>query len=122
MVYQSRVTRSITAALFALGLGLGIAPLGCNSECEFAIIPKTESCPTGCSTINRQDIAEGFICADYDCSTENPCAMGFQCVAVGKPVCLPSCEEDTDCEDGLVCTNQIDGIGAGDTKACFFDG
>lgn len=117
-----RVSRTLAAALFALVVTAVIAPLGCSGECEFAIIPKTETCAGGCATLNRQDIEEGVICAEYDCDAETPCASGFVCVTVGKPVCLPSCDDDTDCESGLVCTDQIDGISGGDTLACFFDG
>lgn len=116
-----RVSRAIHIALSAFAIVSTVATFGCG-ECEFSIIPKTDTCPGGCATLNRADIAEGVICAEYDCDAETPCASGFVCVSVGKPVCLPSCDDDTDCESGLVCTDQIDGVSGGDTLACFFDG
>ncbi|MBL8744143.1 MAG: hypothetical protein JNK04_23710, partial [Myxococcales bacterium] len=106
------MARSSIAALVAVAIA--IVGSGCG-ECEFSIIPKSETCSAGCATLNRADIAEGVICADYDCTADEPCASGFQCVSVGKPVCLPSCDDDSDCEDGLVCTDQIDGVSGGDT-------
>ncbi len=120
MVYQMRVSRTLAAALLAIAIVASLASAGC-SECEFAILPKTETCSAGCATLNRQDIDEGVICAAYDCSADEPCDSGFVCVTVGKPVCLPSCDDDTDCENGLVCTDKIDGVSGGDTKSCFFD-
>lgn len=117
------MTRTLQAGLLTVALSSMLLPsLGCEGECEFAIIPKNQTCGASCATLDRADIDEGVICAENDCSLETPCQSGFVCVAVGKAVCLPACDGDDDCDGGLVCVEQADAVTGDATKSCFFDG
>ncbi len=125
MLYHRGVARflSYAAAVVVSLAGVLGSGAGCEGTCEFAIIPKNETCSASCATLNRQDILEGVICAQPDCSLDAPCEAGFTCVAVGKPVCLPACETvDETCEGGLVCSELDDAVTGDVTTACFFDG
>lgn len=86
------------AADTCLSQGMSGLPGGyCTAYCA-----TDEDCPADSACV-PVGMGTSVCLASCDPGGTDQCRSGYGCSATGAPVCLPGCEDDTDCGSGMVC-------------------
>ena len=82
----------------------------CSTDC----VADTD-CPDGSACVQLGRGAAICMATCVPGSTEDQCRMGLGCSRGGRipPVCLPGCEDDSDCTEGLACEADAGFLGEG---------
>lgn len=80
------------------------------------ICTSDDGCPSGSSCVQLTRTTSYCLASCEPGSEADQCQRGNGCTGGGPglpPVCLPGCEDDSDCESGLRCEVGAGGLGAG---------
>jgi len=86
--------------------GAGFCPAVCLAGCHGA-----QDCSGEVCLAPGESLCPG-VCKVGDCTTDGDCTSGFVCEYApctcngGERICIPACQRESDCAEGLSCINQ----------------